>query len=116
MLLQIATLILTAATATAQPQATPTIYTAFTPNGAAVTMVSTDPTTHDDDRIITMDESAEIYIGFERNNRDYTIYTLEADGIHEIWMYGGGTSTWSDDFAADWQTWDFPTIHNTIQF
>lgn len=103
-----------AATVNAQPA--PQIVTAYTPDGAQVQLISTDPSTHDDDKILTMDDSAEIYISMERGNGAYTLYTLQADGIHEIWFYGYGTETWTDDIAADWQVWDFPTIDNTIQF
>lgn len=86
------------------------VYTAYTPYGGAVQIMSTDATTHDDDRIITMDDGAEIYISMERNNGAYTLYTIEPNGIHEIWMYGYNTATWSDDIAADWQVWPFPSI------
>ena len=73
-------------------------------------MASTDAMTHDDDVIITMDDSAEIYINFEQHNGAYTLYTIDADGVHEIWMYGYGTPAWSDDIAADWQVWPFPSV------
>lgn len=84
------------------------IDTYYTPYGGQVQIMSTDATTHDDDRIITMDDSAEIYISMECKNGAYTLYTIAADGIHEIWFYGYGTETWYDDIAADWQTWTFP--------
>lgn len=90
--------------------------TYYTPNGGKVYITSTDASTHDDDIIIGCDEAAEVYITFESNSDFYTLYSLEADGIHEIWMTGRNTTTIADDFAADWQTWDFPTIHNTIQY
>lgn len=86
------------------------IYTAYTPYGGRVIMASTDATTHDDDAIITMDDGAEIYISMECNNANYTLYAIDADGVHEIWMYGYGTPAWSDDIAADWQVWPYPSI------
>ena len=102
MILQIATIILSAVTATTQPQgAQPSIYTAYTPDGAEVTMVSTDASTHDDDRILTADESAEIYISMERHNGAYTLYTIENGIITELMMYGWDTTTWADDIVAD---------------
>lgn len=97
--------------ATAATPATPAeVYTAYTPYGGRVQIVSTDATTHDDDRILTMDDGAEIYISMECNNTNYTLYTIAPDGIHEMWFYGWNTETWADDIAADWQVWPFPSI------
>lgn len=87
----------------------PQVKTYYTPYGGQVTVLDTDSTTHDDDRIITMTEGAEIYISMEQGNGFYTLYSMEADGIHEIWFQGCGTIAWDDDFAADWQVWDYPT-------
>lgn len=101
---------LTAALTAAQPQAqVPAYYVAYTPNGAQVIMESTDPGTHDDDRILTMEEGAELYI-WEQGHGAYTLYTIEGAGITELWMYGYGTFTAGDDICADWQTWPFPSV------
>lgn len=97
-------------TAVTQPQAGTQYYTAYAPNGAPVIMASTDPRTHDDDRVITLDESAELYI-WEQGHGAYTLYTIEGAGITELMMYGWGTYTLEDDIAADWQTWSFPSVH-----
>lgn len=100
---------LTLAATLAAPAADVQIYTAYTPTGAPVIMTSTDPSTHDDDRVLTMDESAELYI-WEQGHDAYTLYTIEGAGITELWMYGYGTPTAADDIAADWQTWPFPSV------
>ena len=101
--------------AAAQPQTTVTTYTAYTPSGAAVTMISTDPSRYDDDKILYMDEGAEIYICMECANDAYTLYTIDRNGIVEMWGYGKGTYGINDDIIADWQHWDYPNIHNTVQ-
>lgn len=106
---------LAAAIASATPHTNVDLHTYFTPTGGKVYVTSTDSATHDDDKIIGLDEAAEIYITFECNSDFYTLYSMESDGIHEIWMTGRKTVTVADDFAADWQVWDFPTIHNTYQ-
>ena len=104
-----------AAIASATPNANVDLLTYYTPYGGHVYVTSTDASTHDDDHIIGMDEAAEIYITFDCNSSNYTLYSMEADGIHEIWFYGYGTVNATDDIAADWQVWDFPNIHNTYQ-
>ena len=109
------TMMTAAAIASAQPNANVDLLTYYTPDGGRVYVTSTDNATHDDDRIIGLDETAELYIMYDCNSSNYTLYSMEADGIHEIWMYGFNTVTVADDIAADWQVWDFPTIHNTYQ-
>lgn len=108
----IRTALITAAmlTAVTTPAAGVERYTAYTPDGAAVIMESVDPTTHDDDRVVTMEEGAELYISFERLNGAYTLYTISPAGVEELWMYGYGSADWADDIAADWQVWPYPSI------
>lgn len=104
-----ATLIALALTTVTTPAAGVERYTAYTPDGAPVIMESTDPSRHDDDVIVTMDESAELYI-WQQGHGAYTLYTIESAGVIELWMYGYGTYTAADDICADWQTWPFPSV------
>lgn len=92
------------------PQAQPQTYTAYTPDGAQVVMVSTDPTTYEDDKILTMEEGAEIYICMEQAGQAYTLYTIGPEGVVELWGYGWGTYSVADDIIADWQTWSYPSV------
>lgn len=104
------TMMTAAAIASAQPATNVDLLTYYTPYGGKVFITSTDSTTHDDDKIIGMDEAAEIYITFECNSSNYTLYSMEIDGIHEIWMYGFNTVDAADDIAADWQYWSYPSV------
>lgn len=88
----------------------PTTYTAYTPDGAQVVMVSTDSSRYDDDKVLYMEEAAELYICMEQAGQGYTLYTLCPEGVVELWGYGYGTYTVADDVVADWQVWTFPSV------
>lgn len=95
------TVTLTATGAQAQPQT----YTAYTPDGAQVVMVSVDPGRYDDDKVLQAPAEALEYM-----RGDYTLYTICPEGVVELWGYGYGTPSTADDIVADWQVWEFPSV------
>lgn len=90
----------------------PTTYTAYTPDGAQVVIVSVDDSRYDDDKVLYMEEGAEIYICMEQAGQNYTLYTIAPEGVVELWGYGYGTYSTADDIVADWQVWSYPSVAN----